>query len=137
MLQDYDDIKSRIYEEPKWFDEVGVPRYCKFHPNRVNDIYAKEVLLVEIACQNCHQRFKVSISRGSLAIHKVGSFKDNLEMVHYGDPPRHGDHLGETMNCIDLAILQYWDKDNKGNWVRRREYERESTKIFDDAIDEF
>jgi hypothetical protein len=31
MLPSYDDIKSRIDDDPKWYDENGVPRYDDFH----------------------------------------------------------------------------------------------------------
>ncbi len=121
MLQSYDDIKSKINEKPKWYDEKGVPRYCEFHPDRVNNIYAREVILLWIECQNCSQKFKVAMSQGTMQIHKFNSFKDK-DYIHYGDPPRHNDNIGETMNCIDLEILEYWEQGDL-EWERRERYE--------------
>lgn len=122
MLQIYEDIKSRIGKAPAWYDEEGVPRYCEFDPDRVNNIYAKEVILLLIECQNCCEKFKVAMSNGTMVIHKVGKFKD-WDYIHYGDPPRHSDHLGGTMNCIDLKILQYWEQNKSGGWDRKKEHE--------------
>jgi len=123
MLQEYKDIKSRINKEPKWYDENGVPRYDEFHPSLASDIYAREAMLIKIACQNCGELFKVCLTQDKLEIHKFDSLKDKLDMIHYGDPPRHGDNLGETMNCIDLEILEYWKRDDSGDWVRNEEFE--------------
>lgn len=121
MLCDYKDIKDRIDEDPKWYDEKGVPRYCEFDPDKVNNIYAKEVILLLVECQNCSEKFKVAISQDNMQIHKVNSFKDK-DYIHYGDPPRHNDPLGETMNCLDLEILEYWEQ-GETEWKRLREYE--------------
>ena len=121
MLCDYKDIKDKIDEEPKWYDEKGVPRYCEFDPDKVNDIYAREVILLLIECQSCNQKFKVAISQDKMGIHKLNSFKD-WDYIHYGDPHRHDDNIGETMNCLDLEILEYWEQ-GKTEWNRLEEYE--------------
>src|SRR6056297_56366 len=89
MLEAYKDIKSRIDEAPKWYDEQGVPRYDDFHPSMANNFYAKEAILLQIACQNCHQKFKACLTQRTLQIHKLGSFENKLDTLHYGDPPRH------------------------------------------------
>lgn len=58
----YDDILSRIPEEPIWFDEHAVPRYCEFDPKRVANAYADEVALVEVTCQSCGRLFHVAFA---------------------------------------------------------------------------
>jgi hypothetical protein len=49
----YKDIISKIPEEPQWFDEEAVPRYCPFTPDKLANIYADECALVLIQCQGC------------------------------------------------------------------------------------
>lgn len=62
MKSDYEDIRSRIAEEPSWFNEDGVPRYGKFHPSNLSNIYSHEGALVDVACQSCGHLFKVAFS---------------------------------------------------------------------------
>jgi hypothetical protein len=66
MHHDYQDIRSRIAEEPKWFDEHAVPRFNNFEPSEIANIYAEECALVLIKCQNCDHEFKVAFSFGTL-----------------------------------------------------------------------
>jgi hypothetical protein len=47
------DITERIAETPKCSDENGVPRYGEFEPRRAANIYAVEVVLLDIACSMC------------------------------------------------------------------------------------
>lgn len=44
---------------------------------------------------------------------------------HYGDPPNHGcPGAGDTMNCIDIACLQWWVRDKETlEWHRAPEKE--------------
>ena len=66
MFNDYSDITERITKPPKWWDEHDVPRHAEFSPYRVANIYAEEVVLVEIArhAEACSQwRFRL---RGEL-----------------------------------------------------------------------
>jgi hypothetical protein len=58
----YDDILTRITEEPSWFDEHAVPRYCEFAPNKVANIYTNEAALVEVTCHHCRRLFRVAFS---------------------------------------------------------------------------
>lgn len=53
----YNDILSRVSEDPKWFDEHAVPRYCEFSPDECADIYARQVCLLLAECQNCAREF--------------------------------------------------------------------------------
>jgi len=126
MKADYKDIRSKISEEPLWYDENGVPRYEQFTPRLSPDIYADEVILLEIACQSCRTRFFVEMSWCFLVAvirtNKGNSFSSCLDAwlldrantfcpLHYGDPPRH-DCVGDTMNCDDLQIVEFHKKVN-------------------------
>lgn len=127
MTPEYNDIRSRIAEEPSWFDDNGTPRYGKFTPRNAPNIYANEVALVEIGCQGCDKTWLVSFTRSSmdtlLANMKgtPGTLADSIRngSLHYGDPPSHvdTDHAGSTMNCFDWRVVEYWHKQDYG-WVR-------------------
>ena len=163
MLPSYHDIRKRIKEKPLWYDENGVPRYDPFHPDLLPDIYADEGVLVKIQCQDstCGKTFLVGISynRTWIAVNsnaqtlggiptlrqRIERFKADPSMclpVHYGDPPRHahsqdGWCAGETMNCWDLKIEEFWEKDRDRKsptwfqWVRQPELEIELEKPED------
>jgi len=134
---DYKDIKSRISEEPKWYDENGTPRYCEFHPDESPNIYADEVVLLDIACQACERRFDVEINWHALSVISGGRPESPSEVLrkwlrnarsgmcplHYGDPPIHGCATGNTMNCIDIAVKQFWKKESMKEWERVPELE--------------
>lgn len=133
MHHHYIDIRSRIPEPPLWFDENAVPRYDAFRPRDVADIYAKEVALVLIACQNCKQEFKVAFSYNAMdevrAIaggHKRISLADSIRRgwIHYGDPPNvECCGAGPTMNSDPICVLEYWHKDNAFEWQRDQNLE--------------
>jgi hypothetical protein len=119
MKHHYKDIRDKIKQRPKWFDECGVPRYCTFHPDETNDIYADEAVLFIIKCQSCKEVFKVCLSRSitsSCSLYK--QIKDHR--LHYGDPPNIGCcPAGATMNSEAVQILEYWNKvDFKWNRVK-------------------
>ena len=125
MNQEYHDITSRL-GEPLWHDEYGVPRYDSFAPDMCNDIYADEAVLLEIACQRCRQRFRAAMTWGHVRAASCGLFDYSLAQaiaegtIHYGDPPHHDDPAGNTMNCDDLRVLEYWHrgKDTGYEWAR-------------------
>jgi hypothetical protein len=101
MHTSYSDIKSRIAEEPQWYDSNGVPRYDEFEVGACPDIYTDQVVLMRIACQACKREFKVEMH---------GDWwrpLDHPRNLHYGDPPAH-DCVGDSMNCVDLEVLQAW-----------------------------
>lgn len=116
MNYTYDDIRSRIEEKPTWYDMHGVPRYGEFEPRQCPNIYASEVVLLCIACQDCGEQFDVEM-HGDVFWHIKHPAK-----LHYGDPPAHG-CVGDTMNCEDLAVLQVWQREGFGDWQRRPELE--------------
>lgn len=132
----YHDIIERL-GAPKWFDEEAVPRYCEFHPDEAANIYANQVALVEIACQNCGFLFDVAFSQainfdmhtGNVIPWLAESVRDGS--IHYGDPPNYFGHnhepqcchAGATMNCLDLRVKEFWAKGqghpNRDNMVER------------------
>jgi len=135
MRAAYNDIRDKIKGDPLWYDENGTPRYIKFHPDLSPNIYAEEIVLLEIACQYCHQKFLVEMNfcRFDLVFNKdkksfqelVASFiKDGSYIpFHYGDPPRHKcAGGGETMNCDDLRIKEFWVR-KQCKWARIKKYE--------------
>lgn len=128
MLAEYEDIRSRIAEAPQWFDSHGVPRYAAFHPKLSPNIYARQVVLLEIACQSCGERFRVEMHSCHMdQVMKRPTLIEAIEgeFIHYGDPPIHGDGCaGNTMNCEDLRVLEFWKRD-RFDWVRVPELERD------------
>ena len=117
MLPDYADIRKRIKSEPLWFDEGGVPRYDAFRPAMLG-IYDTYAVYYEIACQACHQRFNVAEGwqewewRSGALLPRPLPSPERIKGLHYGDPPRHDcPGAGESMNCDDLRVLEFWRKD--------------------------
>ncbi|MEK6829690.1 MAG: hypothetical protein AABY15_06220 [Nanoarchaeota archaeon] len=126
MLAEYEDIKKRIKEEPKWYDENGTPRYDSFHPELSPNIYADEVALMKISCQECGQIFYVEMSWSKSNLYNVLPLSKNIKSLHYGDPPRHSNcSAGDTMNCNDLEIVEFWERNFKKSveWVRNKKFE--------------
>lgn len=140
----YQDIKSRIKDPILWYDCNGVPRYDKFTPELSPNIYAEEVLLVEISCQDCRSKFLVEFNWSMIDRifdrHAESFTTDMREWLkrkpedrhmaplHYGDPPAHG-CVGDTMNCYDLRIVEFWRKcKDKFGFERISEYEIELEK---------
>lgn len=115
MHHHYRDIVDRIAEPPLWWDENAVPRYCEFAPNQVANIYATEVVLMEIECQNCGQRFMVAMSSDPYQSMDCGAtLSDAIKdgSLHYGDPPNIGCcPAGPSMNCYDIRVVEYWHQD--------------------------
>lgn len=115
MKSNYRDIRDRIPEEPEWYDQNGVPRYGKFDPALCPNIYSNQVFLLKIACQDCHREFRVEMHSDWYDVVRHPS------KLHYGDPPIH-ECVGDTMNCVDLEVLQVWRRlDHK--WERVPELE--------------
>lgn len=134
MHNSYRDITDKINEQPKWYDENGVPRYCEFHPSWLANIYAAEAALVRVACQACHKEFSVGMAwymwddfkaRDEFVPHPLAEQIKN-KTLHYGDPPNAGCcPAGPTMNCDDLYIEQFWRRDETTNHEWRREIDME------------
>lgn len=131
MNQAYEDIKSRIKEVPQWYDDNGTPRYCKFHPDMLPDIYASESILLKIECQYCRKKFLVAMgwSKQDEFFGKKMGFSEMLRIKHipgYGDPPIHG-CIGDTETSDTLKIVEFWKKNFNTNyeWTRIKENEIE------------
>lgn len=127
-------VGSRIAEPPTWYDENGTPRYGVFHPDMTSDIYADEVALVVIGCQGCLEQFKVAMTFGlnERLYYRAGGVSTlheqiSTKVLHYGDPPNHADDAGNTMNCLDLKVLEYWrrpkDRASTERWERDPAFE--------------
>lgn len=109
---------------PLWHDEHGTPRFAPHHPELCADIYAREVALLEIACQGCERRFRVQVSVSAhdfLRAHDAAMTLESLittGIIHYGDPPNVGCcPSGPTMSANDLRVLEYW-RHTDGAWSR-------------------
>lgn len=127
MKHYYKDILKKIAEEPAWFDEHGVPRYEPFAIDCIANIYANEVALCEIACQNCGHVFIVAISQDIFEEMEYGH-KLHEEIVKdgelaYGDPPNVMCCLsGPTMTSEFKRVVEFWALEHS-MWVRKPEYE--------------
>ena len=128
MKPEYKDILSRIKEVPLWYGTNGVPRFDRFNPKMCSNIYADEVLLLEIQCQDCHEKFHVEMYHSkpsnfqSLEYRVINFRKYSWIPIHYGDPPRHKNCCGETMNAESLRILEFWKREYS-EWVRKSNLE--------------
>lgn len=127
MLVDYSDITSRL-GHPLWWDRHGVPRYEPFRVG-MQSVYADVDGLMEIACQACDQRFLVGFTwsqgRAFLDWARLRALSKDVPQpefsadgLHYGDPPPHG-CSGDTMNCIDLRIVEWWKRNGTREWERQ------------------
>ena len=121
----YEDIVEKL-GEPKWFDSLGYPRYCEFHPDNISNIYAREVVLLEIACQQCGKKFKVAINNSGYdcRYNKLSWTKEeDCKNLGYGDPPNmQCCGSGPSMISDSLQILEFWRQENL-NWIRKPEFE--------------
>lgn len=127
MFQEYTDITERIAERPRWWDENGVPRYVEFEPHWAANIYAVEVVLLEIACSCCWEVFAVALSGqgGARREEKGLGLADNIRSgeISYGDPPNYGNcRSGPATSCFNLRVLQYWRR--REGW---REWSRDAS----------
>jgi hypothetical protein len=118
MHSNYEDIRSRIGEDPTWYDANGTPRYGPFTPEMCPNIYSNEVVLLRIACQYCRAFFDVEMHSDFFSPIK------HPKKLHYGDPPVHEcAGGGDTMNCDDIAVLEVWHREGIGDWLRRPDFE--------------
>lgn len=121
MHHHYEDILSLTDEEPKWFDENAVPRFCEFSPAQVANIYADVVVLLEIKCQACGRPFKVahSINEPHHEIFLKNILPDEYDWDDFmwGDPPNmRCCPAGPTMQSVDTRPLQIWIKNDEYEW---------------------
>jgi hypothetical protein len=119
--------------EPKWWNEHAAPRYVEFNPREAANIYACEVVLALIVCQDCGREFRVCFSRDAVSAvmreRSLASLSQAHEL-HYGDPPNIGCcPAGPTMNSVPMRVLEYWHRgaDTNHEWKRRAQHEIEIT----------
>lgn len=140
MRVSYRDIINRA-GPPDWWGPGGVPRYGDFDPSEI-DIYARQAVLYEIACQSCRRRFQVAESwslhdqmRANLIREGLGgtpvtvdhSIRGSLEAgqgLNYGDPPNVDCcPAGATMSSLFVRVLEYHERASTGLWERRPDIE--------------
>lgn len=102
MKNNFADILALTDQEPKWYDENGTPRFAEFSPELCPNIYADTVFLMYIQCQYCQRGFYVEMHSTVFS-----PLPRHPKHLHYGDPPPHG-CVGDTMNCMDIRIVQAW-----------------------------
>ncbi|MEG3087256.1 hypothetical protein [Sphingomonas sp. PB4P5] len=100
----YDDITKRIAEPPNWWLE-GVPRYRSFRPDDL-DVYAQEVVLMEVECQMCFRKFNIGQ-------YSPNAWHPGQHLPLHGDPPSHSSDAeescgGESMGFTELRIFEFW-----------------------------
>lgn len=121
MHHHYGDILERIAEPPSWWDENGTPRYGEFSPCSSPNIYADQVVLLQIRCQECGDQFRVEMNCGAMdRAYKRPTLEERVRdgSIHYGDPPAHG-CIGDTMNSIPERVLEFWSQpDPLKDWTR-------------------
>lgn len=123
MNHHYDDIRSRIPEPPRWWDEHAVPRYVAFSPREIANIYARECVLLLIACQDCGREFPVCMSWDLMdqVRHREERLAEQIKKreIHYGDPPNiYCCPAGPTMNSVPRRVLEFWRMGDNHEWVR-------------------
>lgn len=140
MNNDYLDIRARIKEPPRWWDEHAVPRYSEFSPDELADIYADECVLLEIRCQGCKRPFLVAMSvnradrlmLGDDGPHAFPALIESNE-IHYGDPPNVGCcPSGPTMSSEPVRVVEYWQLTNDARGRTAPEWKRDPS--FERAI---
>lgn len=110
MRCNYADILALSADPPLWFDECGVPRYVKFAPTAVANVYAKEAVLAEIGCQHCGRVFQVAFSSRSRSPDRLA---DNIvaNTLEYGDPPDVGCcSTGPVVASESRRVIEYWTR---------------------------
>mgnify|MGYP000063990483 CR=1 FL=1 len=125
MWPAYDDIIERA-GKPDWYSDSGVPRYGEFKPDLCS-VYGRHIAYLEIACQNCGERFRVASAISMMTLDPKMPTADAIESFHYGDPPRHG-CIGDTMNVDTLRVIEFWsrgylEEEPYTGWTRRPELE--------------
>lgn len=131
MLRSYKDITDRL-GDPQWWDDNGCPRYCAFTPDECG-IYDNIVAFIEIACQDCEERFRVAVTFDRMSLWRAEEARkkhggeiyptaEDINGFHFGDPPHHG-CIGDTMNCDTYRVIEFWQKGDSFDWERKPEYE--------------
>ncbi len=122
MWLSYNDILDRIPEPPLWWLR-GVPRYKPFTPSSAT-IGGDQVLLAEIECQACRERFTVGLYPREAGVQYRRELEETNDLVGREDPPRHNCG-GDTMTATPVRILEFWERIWPAReWRRVKEFER-------------
>lgn len=117
MHADYRDIRDLIPTPPLWFDEFGVPRYRRFSPLLLANIYARECAFVRIHCQACDREFHVAVSWSDEPPSTLAELIQS-NRLHYGDPPNVDCcGTGPTMSSVPRKIMEYWSREGRARAV--------------------
>ena len=116
MLRSYGDIIEQL-GQPLWWDDNGVPRYRKFHPELCG-VYANIIILLLIKCQHCDKHFFVAKEISSYDQTTPTPTPKRWWEWHYGDPPPHG-CSGDAANSVPLRIVEFWTREFS-EWRRNR-----------------
>lgn len=125
MLPDYTDIKAlaaSVGHEPDWYDAHGVPRYATFEP-RMLGVYDHFAVLAKIGCQGCDETFLVGEGKGHMDVAwweddpRLPVLEDLAVNYHYGDPPRHGGCMGETMGSFAVEMVEVWTMEDYASTI--------------------
>lgn len=126
MRQFYEDIIEKA-GPPEWFDEDAVPRYGRFAPDRLANVYAREAALVRIRCRSCGQSFKVVLSRPNPSPVPALSIAEliTIGQLSYGDPPNMKCcPKGAFSGSVAEKVLEYWCKSSpRKGWSRDPKFE--------------
>ena len=152
MHVEYSDILERA-GAPDWYDEHGTPRYGERHPRQVTvygnqavffeiacQVCGERFIVSKTYCHTdwiwghliyvppCPLR-RVILRVWHWIVKRYGRGTDLIQRVsegwlHYGDPPYHGcAYGGETTNCEDIRVLEFWRREGAGDWERVPELE--------------
>lgn len=134
MHPDYEDIISRIGEEPSWYMMNGVPRYGDFKPKEVS-IYADYSALYLIGCQDCGKEFKIGddYTRYDMleSLYDISGYIDSL------DPSLKADQM--YINWLDeetKTTKQQWLNIKNGHYLPHVKNEEGENIYRDITIDD-
>ena len=128
------DIIDKLGEPLWWDDSQAIPRYCEFAPWEINNIYAREVALILVECQNCGHEFK--IAQNWDIYDSPRSLSDSIKegyMIGFADPPNiQCCSVGPSETSDKIKVLEFWKENEEFNWERRPEFEVEFGRDPDD-----
>lgn len=106
---DYSDLLKLF--DPRWFDEMGVPRNTEFHPSYLARPRAKSSVRAIVACQVCDKRAIVAISSEHDLKTMMSHYKEGSKFnFNYGDMPvGFCCDEGSRMQGITEKIIECWD----------------------------
>ncbi len=117
MHANYMDIRARVAQYPRWFDENGAPRYGVFRPEDSPNIYAGECALVRARCTECGEQFSIEVNGG---VFRAWGVLERLLVegeLEVGSPPWHGCR-GDARDAVPITVLEFWGRGEGAIWRR-------------------